>query len=437
MTKAINTAKTQFHTNHSVPIFTKILSNSKFYNKKEPGRNIAKWLFSEAKVSKEMLSFNLFRALFLQHDPTFYREFRDGLQEILNNVFYHLKNNDYHNLFNQNTRDLQFDALMTAVTAMIAYTEMDENTTVKIPQIINKQWLMIEYKVEPIQLTSSVLGSPYYAYGLTVIDKYNNTAPNLLLFMGTNNFPTATGAHHTVLSDLVPGHSVGEILYKQGECKLKAWIESHSIDTNGNINPITAIGQSMGGSLAIITHLKNSIRVRAKAYNPPALLSKHKRNYNLQDALTNPIIIYTQKEDPIFQIGNWLPENSIIYKISSDVGDKLSYLAKHKDCFASHRNETNLNFIRINPEQENQRLSRIITTLLWQALCIPAFLVNCMIMVVKAIINTIASLITHAAQSIDKRIISTARKPLTPRYSKMKKNLDNTPRMGPIVLRAC
>lgn len=390
-----------------VPLFVKTQKNEKFYQSHQPGRNIVKWLFSEAGFSMDMVDPELLKALFLKKDHELLRQYRAGLQEVLNSIYQANINDNYSDdyLLGKD-RELQIDAIITAALAMLPYTEPDHNSQIEIPTKIDGSWKIVSFNVEKIQLTSSIFGAPYYAYGLVPTSEYKDTLACKLLFMGTNVIPTHDGCHHSMMADLIPGHSVGEHLYKIGEHKITQWIVSHSKTSISNPRIIEAIGQSLGGSLAIITHLFNPATVLAKAFNPPALLKSLEKSYKRsllrmidagQKIVSDPITIYTQKDDPIWEIGNWLPENSRIYQISSDIGDKMNYLAKHKDCFATHSARHNLKFKELNPKTENSRFSRTIITLIWQSITVPVFLLNALLMMLKAIYNLlILNVLTNA-----------------------------------------
>ncbi len=396
---------------HGVPLFYKTENDDidTGYTTNQSGRNLAKWLFSESVFSTSMVDISLLKSLVIKRDPQVFDEFRDGLQEVLDNVFFHASNTterfQEHFIANFSTDDevingknLQLQNIITAALSIIPYTEPLDDTVIRVPQLIDDRWQKITYTLQRIQMTQSAFGPPYFAYGLM---PNSGGAQAQILFMGTNPIPTATGANHTFMADTIPGLSVGEHLYLSGKNNIQEFI-NHAHTTTGA--PVIANGQSLGGSLAVLSHVYQPDKVQAAAFNPPAFLLNLRTTYERNIELAklndetdeeffkrthgnkNPITIITNKGDPVFQIGTYIPGNAKIWRVSSDVGDNGNAVSRHKDCYATHSALHGLVFESVNPAVENERLARTVLTVLWQIISVPLTIIHGVIMICKAII---------------------------------------------------
>jgi hypothetical protein len=401
---------------HGLPLFKKTDNDDveTGYNH-QSGRNLVKWLFSESVFSTSMVDASLLKSLVIKRDPQVFDEFRDGLQEVLDSVCFHASNTteQYQEHFiadfsadgeDINGKNLQLQNIITSALSIIPFTEPLDGTVIRVPQLIDNSWQEITYTIQRIQMTPSAFGAPYFAYGLMPNGGEAPGAQAQILFMGTNPIPTATGSHHTFMADTIPGLSVGEHLYLSGKSNIQEFINNAHATTGV---PVIANGQSLGGSLAVLSHVYQPDKVQAAAFNPPAFLFNLRTTYerNLEQAkLTdetdeaffkrthgnkNPITIITNKGDPVFQIGTYIPNNAKIWLVSSDVGDNGSYVARHKDCYATHSALHGLAFESVNPAVENERLARTVLTILWQIASVPLTIIHGVIMIFKAIIHYI------------------------------------------------
>lgn len=385
-------SNTHLLTHNGTPIFFKYGNEDKDgFIKFESARNLVKSLFSEKTFSSSNVSVTLIRALFWRKDASLLNEFRESLQEVLQNSFYNLKHRKYRKHYTSDF-ELQIQTIIHTALSYITLSEPLNGTIIKVPVKLDNNWHFVDYKTQKIQMTSDYFGSPYSAYGLKPIS--NLEAQAQLLFMGTSIFPTIAGSHHTVMTDFTPGYSVGESLYLCGRQKITNWVLENSTADK----PVIAVGHSLGGSLAAIAHVYQPDRVQARVLNSPCWLSNlektYKNNISKIEAANeclvhNPIIITVNEGDPVFEIGTYIPHNSKLYIISSKLGNKEGLLIKHKDCFATHSNKTGINFTKLDPIKESNKFSRKLNTAFWQLLSVPIFGINCVIMLIKLIINTI------------------------------------------------
>jgi hypothetical protein len=396
-----NSTKPDFLTGFGVPLFLRSYNqakqpaeNAKGYVSEQLARNIIKCMFSEASFDLSIFNFSILK----KSGTEIYSEFRATLQEIFINIHYHSTHHDQEHAehFIEN-KELQLSALITNSLSLIPYAEPENDHKFVIPQKINGLWQMVEYETERIKLTPEQFGSPYFAYGLKPIN--NSEAQALLLFMGTNPLPHATGAHHTFMADFMPFHSVGEHLYRADKDKLHAWVNAQYDITS---KPVIAHGHSLGASLAVIAHVHQPDKIQARAFNPPFWLPSIQKTYNQakerllaqsKDITDDPIIIFSQHGDPVCSIGFLLEtdqqtkENKSpkVYKITSNIGNKTSYIGRHKDSYAAHSANNGLKFEEMEAQQINKSILRIIMTILWQVVSIPLFIINAGIMLIKAI----------------------------------------------------
>jgi hypothetical protein len=426
----------RFNTNNSpilyqgkgVPLFYADPKKREIYNngyiKGQAGRNIAKWLFSEAGFSLDMLDEKAIKAFLLKRDEKILNDLRVSLQEVLENVFFHANNNEYNQHFIAN-KNLQLQSIITAALSIFAFTEPPKGYRLTVPQLINNSWQAVEYEIEPIVMTPCSLGSPYYAYGMKPVNNPPTGAQAHILFMGTNTIPTGRGMHHTFMADTMPGCSVGEHLYLLGKKQIQNWINKAYNETK---LPIVSSGQSLGGSMAVLAHTYQPDKVQAKAFNPPAWLlytlkgtyqhnlHKAKKRYifanklsgNLSDAeflkrihgTDKPIEIVTQQGDPIFTVGNYIPKTARVWRVSSNIGDNNSIFGRHKDCYASHSFKNNLKFKRIDPNIESSKLSRLLLTIIWQTISVPLAAIHIIAMLLKVVMHYICRAITGICNAI-------------------------------------
>lgn len=194
---------------------------------------------------------------------------------------------------------------------------------ITIPRKLNPGiWTWVEYQFERIDIspTTGLIASlltedkdRMYAYGLT--PKSHPQIESYLLFSGTT-FEVGQGSDLSVLSNMAPGNSLGEL---HDMTHVSRWL-------NAQKTKVITAGQSQGGVLAMLTAARFPHKiVMAHCFNPTAL-SKDTLARLLPRWLTIPeesrptVYIYTQHGDIVFELEQgFLPgKNTHIYKMLSD-----------------------------------------------------------------------------------------------------------------------
>ncbi len=365
----------------------------------QTGRNIVKLLFSETNLSSRVVSIRLLKAFLFEFDFEVFDEFRAALQEVLDSAFYHLTSKEFDSEFLLGIhKHVQLEFLINSVLSMLSYAQPKDGLEITIPHRNNGEWVQVKYTVESIQMTPFCMGSPYVAHGLKPVDNLNAQA--YLLFRGTSPIPTCAGVHHTFMTDLIPGYSPGQTLYLLGKKTIQDWILK-----NGSFNkPVIAVGISLGGSLAVLAHIYQPDLVQARAVNPPCWLTNLKKTYSKnrtflehsgRGIVSDPIIIITQTGDWVFQYGTWIPENSQVWLLSSEVGQKYNVLDCHRDSFCSHGSKSGLKVQPLDPIEESRKTLRWFVTAMMQILAVPYTIFNIGIMIIKIIFNLVIELFQY------------------------------------------
>lgn len=395
----------QLITGNGVPLFYKYgTENEKGYIEGDTARNLIKWLFNESSLTSSIVNSSLLGAC-LSHkkDKIFNIESIKAIQEILDNTYKYFTDENHlraYGSYLSKDKELQLQNIIDFGLSYIPFFHPKNNSSIYIPQKINNNWQRVEYKVERIQITHKIFGSPYYAYGLKPIN--NPDAQAQLLFMGTNPLPTATGRFHTFMTDFLPGFSAGEHLYLSAKGKIQKWVEKNATSSR----PVVATGMSLGGSLAGITHFNQPDLIQARAINPPTWLQSQRKVYEKskarlkaegKKAVNQPLIITANKRDPVFEIGTYIPGDAMVYRVISEKSNEYSCFTVHREAISTH---FNVEFQKICPVEERTRIMRKITTAIWQILSVPIALVHIAIMAVKVIINSIIMLTMALAKGI-------------------------------------
>jgi hypothetical protein len=246
----------------------------------------------------------------------------------------------------------------------------------KIPQKNAKQYELVDYNIERLELTPPWLGSPLTAFGLTPNEV---SGPSLLLFMGTPQF-TASGALLSLWSDVAPGCSVGEFVFRLfAKKKIASWLNKVEGD-------VKVYGKSLGGSLGILTACTFPEKIaELHAYSPPAPFGRVLQSYDLQqkEKKKSPqICIYWQANDfiPLFGSGfhkDW----TILYLVPE----------KKQNWFLAHiRSVPALNYLKVyyaDPAIKNRKILRKALILLSQFLMVPIFLFVTLVLALKTAIR--------------------------------------------------
>lgn len=258
-------------------------------------------LITDPKVSiTGVLTPDLINALFINKNKHLMREFQDRLEIELRKL----------PLLVEEDPIKQIRAKIDNILAFIAYTEPQNGSHISVPSFINGPFENVDYQIQRINLTSDLISAPYTAYGL--IPNNHPGAQARIIFMGTT-FPTAKGFAQTLLADTAPGGGVGHYLYAQGKKHLQKWINQQYEITK---QPVYCCGQSLGGAMSMQTYIHQPDKVEFTAINPPFLTNAEKRvlesNHVTKSHWNINNQIYSHIQDPIGQIGHWLPPLSTV-----------------------------------------------------------------------------------------------------------------------------
>jgi hypothetical protein len=183
-----------------------------------------------------------------------------------------------------------------------------------------------------------------------------------LYFFRELRLPTSTGADVSVFADFVPGHTVGEYIYKKndmGKNVIQPFVEK--LFKEGF--PVKLIGKSLGGALAIITCIHLGGKTEVHAFNAPGLdlnlANEYQKNYEewkSSDKGIPQINVYSQSNDIVSEsIGQW-PEHCNFFKIvpTIEATQTNGYFA-HIQSFISGKQVT---VLKLDPKTINEEHSR-------------------------------------------------------------------------------
>ncbi len=253
-----------------------------------------------------LLSWSIFKAVFIQRAPELLKEFRRAFQQGFETLFKQLEGQTFNNEQHE-----QIQLYLSNCLSLLPYSDLTPYESIKIPQFIDEQWVLVDYYVNPIELTKGLSNrlkdhDRVFAYGFEPIN--NNKALSHLIFMGTT-YPAGQGFLSQITTDFEAFETLGSSLYVSGRQKILDWL----LRQNGKPH---VCGVSLGGSLSLLLAIDLGDYVsRVDALNPAGLhhfVSKSK--YDRWDELRcKPmVVIQQQKNDPVSLLGVWKPDWDII-----------------------------------------------------------------------------------------------------------------------------
>ena len=287
--------------------------------------------------------------------------------------------------FNNLSSKEQFCAqgIISNILCYYSFFDPHNGEKIRIPQLINGNWQMIDYTIETIALTPLALGSPVMAFGLLPDDK---KSPPLLIFKGTS-YPADSGCFLGNLADLNPGAAVGAYPFKMGKAKIQAWL-NQATQTTGSKARI--FGQSLGGSLTLHT-VSNFPHLVEEAWGLEST-ALHKRDLKIWDQYTkqNPssipkVHVTYNENDAVPGAGFRWGQGWNLYKIYA-ADKKNGYLA-HLECFLSQNEHIAL---KADLKADEKKPSRFFTAITHLVLSIPLFMTGVMVYTVYLGIRKVA-----------------------------------------------
>lgn len=310
-----------------------------------------------APFNKSVISSKLIKAVFISKDRIQMDGFKNELESVSKSIYSHLTTEVV-----TPEQEKLAEMILGNILALYPFSEPAGDSTLQVPQKIAGKWEMVTYTVDNLPMTPTWLGEPVPAFGLKPLN--NQAASPLLLFRGTPQ-PTGSGSMLATASDLIPGFSVGEILYNFSETKvIQPWIER----VNKEFGKIKLYGQSLGGSLSLLTLSRHPDKIgEVHAYGSPGILGKSLKSYennskDIADLDKPKVNLYWNLGDPV----------PLTYRFHKDWNLYKVFIPVKQNGGVAH---ASLNFARpkvvmmkINIEIENSKRSRKIFTLFYQTI---------------------------------------------------------------------
>ena len=267
-------------------------------------------LMGWSKSWKELLSWDSFKAIFIQRNREALREMRLAFQQGFEHLYCQLHDKDY-----TEEQLEQIQLYLSNCLSVLPYTDLTPYESIKIPQRIDKEWVLLEYHVEPIELThrNGIMKRFFlqdqdrvFAYGLEAMN--HPKAESHLIFMGTT-YPAGQGFVPQVSTDLKGFETVGKTLYISGRKNLKNWLVKQE--------KTHVCGVSLGGSLSLLLAIdQGDLISRVDALNPAGLHDHWftKSRYDQWDEQKHQpqVVVQQQDRDPVSPFGVWKKEWDIL-----------------------------------------------------------------------------------------------------------------------------
>ena len=250
----------------------------------------------------ELLSWPVLKAVLVQRDPELLKEFRLAFQQGFELLFTQLQG---QKLTPEQSEQVQL--YLSNCLCLLPYSDLTPYESIKIPQNINDEWVLVEYHVTPIELTPTKGFKSLFihdkdrvfAYGLEPIN--HQGARSHLIFMGTT-YPAGQGFVSQINTDLKGFQTVGESLYLSGRARVIKWLLNQK-------DKVNVCGVSLGGSLSLLLAIDQGMHLnRVDALNPAGLYeSWYKNKFDRWDKLeVKPqVVVQEQGNDPVSLLGVW------------------------------------------------------------------------------------------------------------------------------------
>lgn len=289
-------------------------------------------------LSVDMIQKPILQAVFVRHDASLLKQFRNELQLELD----HLAKNPP----NSASKEIVWRQFLGNIIALLPFSYPNENELFNIPVLAaDKTCHQVLYRANVIELTPNNLSTPVSAIGLTPVDDMQ--ASPILSFLGTT-YPAGNGFSATIKADFTPNMSVGEDVYRQGKEKIGLWFT--------NKNNVHLIGTSLGGALAFHALVDHHSKLsRVDTYNPPGLYEHCWKDRHFNDGCE--INIYRQPKDIVSKMGFWPTGDKVkIFNIIPHQKGIVEGMPRsHVQVYSGCQKVT---FLKSDPAAENKSSSR-------------------------------------------------------------------------------
>ncbi len=294
----------------------------------------------------ELMTWRFFCAVFIQRDPELLRYMRLFFQEGFRNIFKQLEHKKL-SIFEQR----QVDLYLSNCLCLLPFSDITPHEFIEIPQLINGCWVLVDYKVVPIELTSVSVheNARVFAYGLEPI-RHHEAQPHLI-FMGTT-YPAGQGFVTQLDTDFEGFETAGKTIYTTGRKRITDWLDKQHKKAH-------VCGLSLGGSLALLLAADQGHKLsRVDALNPAGLyepwFSKcpYDHWHSLSEADKPSVYIQKQGNDFISMFGAWKKDWHILHVIPPENKKGPNGFVDHSLNYAGF---SRTRFIGIDALEDNKR----------------------------------------------------------------------------------
>ena len=289
------------------------------------------------------------RAVLLKRDHELMRHARLAFQEGFIHLQQQLCNRDF-----SLEQQQQIEFYLSNCLCILPFADLNPYESISIPQYINNTWIMVEYKVAPIELTATqgieqaLLedNDRVFAYGLSPLQNFLAT-PHLI-FMGTT-YPAGQGLRSQLRADMNGFQTAGELLYKNSRHRISEWISQQEKKPH-------VCGLSLGGTLSLLVAIDQGDQIsRVDALNPAGLHPHLLRSTHDKWSTLNPkpqVYIQKQGNDPVSRYGYWKEDWQILHVNPPASKKGPNALADHALNYAGFAETT---FTKIDARQDNHQ----------------------------------------------------------------------------------
>lgn len=302
---------------------------------------------------QKIISKRVLKAVLYERDKGFMQGLRLVFQQGFSHVYDQLRQTQ--NLTEHQLRQAQL--YISNCLTLLPFGDLNPFESIAIPQWVNNEWRLVDYKVVPIELTSTNRFKKLFirdedrvfAYGLEPLR--DTQAEPHLIFMGTT-YPAGQGFIDQVDTDMDGFGTVGNKLYRSGRERLSNWIKAQG-------RKIHVCGTSLGASLSLLLAIDQGEQLsRVDALNPAGLsdswFSNHIDNWE-QLSEKPPVFIQKQGDDPVSKFGVWKSDWNILHVIPPADKRGPNGFADHALNYASFA-ETE--FLGVNADADNEEHRR-------------------------------------------------------------------------------
>lgn len=306
--------------------------------------NLRLLMMGWSESASQLNTWERFCAFFIKDNIEFAKESRSGFQQGFEYIYEQVKN-----LTLNNEQSEQYQIYLSNCLSHLPYAYSTPFETIKIPQCIDGQWELVEYYINPIELTDSTkLTSKkhdrVFAHGLEPV--INQKATPHLIFMGTT-FPARPGFFSQIEANFHAFETLGTQLYLSGRSRIHHWLTSQR-------NKAHVCGGSLGVSLALLLAVdRGEDLLRVDAFNPAGMYQLESNGYydHWDTMHSKPqVVVQQQADDLLSRLGFWKPDWTILQVSPPQDKKGPNFLFDH---FMNYAGFADTVFTYADPEQQN------------------------------------------------------------------------------------